>query len=206
MGCAGSKDGAQPAAKGRTMVGPHLKSPEDLKEWPQFPDDCHSLLKKALTKEVWDEYKDKSDASGVSFKTCIFSGCKNPDSHIGAYAGSHDSYTTFAKLFDQIVSDYHGHGKDAKHVTDMTSEGLTCPALAEEDAAMIVSTRIRTGRNLAAYPLGPGITKEQRLEIMKTVTEALDGGEGDLGGQFYPLEGMDAATQKQLIDDHFLFM
>ena len=29
--------------------------------------------------------------------------------------------------------------------------------------------------------------------------------EGDLKGTYYPLNGMDAATQKQLIDDHFLF-
>jgi len=44
--------------------------------------------------------------------------------------------------------------------------------LAEDEAAMIVSTRIRVGRNLADYPLGPGVSKEQRLEIMYKVTEA----------------------------------
>ena len=28
---------------------------------------------------------------------------------------------------------------------------------------------------------------------------------GELSGTYYPLEGMDATTSKQLIDDHFLF-
>ena len=28
---------------------------------------------------------------------------------------------------------------------------------------------------------------------------------GDLKGTYYPLQGMDSATQKKLIDDHFLF-
>jgi len=37
---------------------------------------------------------------------------------------------------------------------------LKCPPFEEEDAAMIKSTRIRVGRNLAAYPLGPGLTRE----------------------------------------------
>lgn len=39
---------------------------------------------------------------------------------------------------------------------------LKCPPLfAEGDSDnMIVSTRIRVGRNLADYPLGPGLTKE----------------------------------------------
>ena len=142
---------------------------------------------------------------GVSFKTCIFSGVKNQDSGIGIYAGSHDAYTTFNKLFDQCISNYHKHEPDAKHVSMMEAEGIENAEFSEEDAAMIKSTRIRVGRNLANYPLGPGVTKEQRLEIMNKVVEACKTFEGDLQGEFYPLEGMDAETQQKLIDDHFLF-
>jgi arginine kinase len=75
----------------------------------------------------------------------------------------------------------------------------------EEDAAMVVSTRIRVGRNLDGYPLGPGVSKEQREEIMAKVVEACNKFEGDLAGKFYPLEGMDSEVQNQLIQDHFLF-
>ena len=42
----------------------------------------------------------------------------------------------------------------------MTSDGLENSEFPEEDAAMINSTRIRVGRNLAGYPLGPGVSKE----------------------------------------------
>jgi hypothetical protein len=35
---------------------------------------------------------------------------------------------------------------------------LKCPPFSKEDDARILSTRIRVGRNLAAYPLGPGIS------------------------------------------------
>jgi hypothetical protein len=59
--------------------------------------------------------KDKKDSSGVSFKTCILSGCQNTDSGIGVYAGSHKGYTEFAALFDPIIMQYHGHAKDANH-------------------------------------------------------------------------------------------
>lgn len=61
------------------------------------------LLNKHLTKEVWDEYKDQKDDAGVSFKTCIFSGCQNVDSGVGVYAGSHSSYKKFNKLFDGVI-------------------------------------------------------------------------------------------------------
>jgi creatine kinase/arginine kinase len=76
------------------------------------------------------------------------------------YAGSPDSYAAFTDLFDKIVEDYHGYKKDAKHVTDMDSSKLHCPPFNEDDSKYIFSTRIRIGRNLAEYPLGPGISDE----------------------------------------------
>jgi hypothetical protein len=42
----------------------------------------------------------------------------------------------------------------------MDYKKLKCPPLTEEQAGMIVSTRIRVGRNLADFPLGPGISRE----------------------------------------------
>jgi len=47
---------------------------------------------------------------------------------------------------------------------------------------LIVSTRIRVGRNLADYPLGPGLTNAQRIEIMTRVTKAFENYTGDLAG------------------------
>lgn len=77
----------------------------------------------------------------------------------------------------------------------MTSEGLENAEFTEEDSAMVNSTRIRVGRNMAGYPLGPGVTKAQRDEIMTKVTSACETFEGDLKGTFYPLDGMSAANQ-----------
>jgi len=72
-----------------TLCGPHLKSEDDLEGMPSFaPGEDKSLLAKHLTEKVWDDYKDQKDAFGVSFKTMIYSGCKNPDSGVGVYAGS----------------------------------------------------------------------------------------------------------------------
>jgi arginine kinase len=87
----------------------------------------------------------------------------------------------------------------------MSAENITNAEFSEEDSAMVVSTRIRVGRNLDGYPLGPGVTKEQRDEIMAKVVEACSSFEGDLAGTFYPLAGMSKENQQSLIDDHFLF-
>ena len=42
---------------------------------------------------------------------------------------------------------------------------LNCPKFPADEDAMINSTRIRVGRNLAEYPLGPALTREQRNEV-----------------------------------------
>lgn len=208
MGCSASKD-AQEVLKvddGKTTaVSSALVKPEDVESFPVFPEGTKSLLSKCLTKQIWFALKDKQDKYGFTFRQAIFSGCKNVDSGIGCYAGSHDSYKVFAPFFDRIVEEYHQHGKTAKHVSDMDASKLNAPPFAPEDAAMIVSTRIRVGRNLADFPLGPALTKQQRLDVMNTVVKGLNTLTGDLKGTFYPLEGMDKAVQDQLIADHFLF-
>mmetsp|Transcript_27258 Transcript_27258/g.41462 ORF Transcript_27258/g.41462 Transcript_27258/m.41462 type:complete len:142 (-) Transcript_27258:84-509(-) len=139
----------------------------------QFPAGTKSLLCKFLTPDVYNKYKGQKDKAGVSFEQMILSGAQNVDSGIGVYAGSHDSYTTFADMFDKIIEDYHTHPKTAKHVSNMDFKQLTCPPLSADDASMIISTRIRVGRNLADFPLGPGISKEQRDKVESLVSSAL---------------------------------
>jgi len=64
----------------------------------------------------------------------------------------------------------------------MDASRLRCPKLPEDEAAMIVSTRIRVGRNIKGYPLGPGITNAQRIEIMNKMEKTFDCFRNDLQG------------------------
>ena len=139
----------------------HFRSADELHDFNSLFSHgiTDSAVSRNLTEKIWNEYKDKKDDAGVSFKTCIFSGVKNLDSGIGLYAGDHSSYRVFNKLFDKVIEEYHGHGPDAVHNSDMKAEGIVNHEFSAEDGAMILSTRIRVGRNLAGYPLGPGITK-----------------------------------------------
>ena len=170
-----------------------------------FPAGNKSLLCKYLTKDIYNKFKGKKDKAGVPFEQMILSGAQNVDSGIGLYAGSHDSYTTFSDLFDKVIEDYHGHKKDGKHVSNMEASKLKCPPFPADEAAMIISTRIRVGRNLAEFPLGPGVTKAQRDSIEKTVSEALKKMTGEHAGTYYSLATMSKKDQEQLIADHFLF-
>ena len=108
-------------------------------------------------------------------------------------------------MMDKIIEQYHGHAKTAKHVSDMDYTKLQCPPFSAADASMIKSTRIRVGRNLAEFPLGPAISREQRNSIEQKVVQACNSFDGELKGTFYSLGSMTDAQRNQLVEDHFLF-
>jgi len=157
------------------QCGSHLESSEALNGFPVFPLGTKSLLSKNLTRDVWEQYNSQNDQYGFPFVDAIFSGCKNVDSGIGVYAGSQQSYQQFSALFNPIIKQYHGH--DAvhdMHPAENPNNRLNAPDFPPDEAAMIRSTRIRVGRNLDGYPLGPGIyDNNTRAEIEGLVVKAL---------------------------------
>ena len=173
-------------------------------KYPEFPSDCKSLLSKYLTKEVFEELKDKKTSSGFTLKTAIASGVQNSDSGIGVYAGDIESYRTFSSLFDPIIKEYHGFNKTDSHISNLNSNDLNAPNPDPENK-YIVSTRIRVGRNIANIPLGPAISEEQRNDVENQASKALNSLEGKLKGKYYPLDGMSEEIASELIEDHFLF-
>ena len=172
--------------------------------YPNLPENCSSLLCKYLTKEVFEELKDKKTANGFTLAQAINSGVVNIDSGIGVYAGDEESYTTFAPLFDKIIEDYHGFKPEDRHQSNLNPNDLNAPN-PDPDGEFIISTRIRVGRNVANMPLGPAISKEQRDLVESIVVEGLKLLDGDLKGSYYPLYGMSKEVQDELIKEHFLF-
>merc|ERR1711874_462801 len=143
----------------------------------QAADNCKSLLKKYLTREVLDKTKDLKTSFGSTLLDVVQSGMENLDSGVGVYAPDAESYTLFHDLFDPIIEDYHtgfksGDKHPARDFGDVETLGNLDP-----EGQFIISTRVRCGRSM----------------------------EGDLKGTFYPLTGMTKEVQQQLIDDHFLF-
>jgi creatine kinase/arginine kinase len=172
--------------------------------YPNFPDDCRSLLSKYLTPEVFESLKELKTQNGFTLEQAIHSGVVNLDSGIGVYAGDQESYSVFAPLFDPIIEEYHGFGTEDAHKSNLNPTGLDAPN-PDPEGLYIVSTRIRVGRNVDNMPLGPGISREQRDKIESSIVEGLHTLEGELAGEYYPLLGMSKEVQEKLIKDHFLF-
>ena len=106
-------------------------------------------------------------------------------------------------MFDPIIQDYHGISADSTHTSDMEVGKIQGNI---DSSAPVHSTRIRVGRSIDGFGLSPGITKQQRIDVEKLMSNALSKLTGDLAGKYYPLTGMDEAVRQQLVDDHFLFV
>merc|ERR1712137_1340197 len=71
----------------------------------QAADNCKSLLKKYLTREVLDKTKDLKTSFGSTLLDVVQSGMENLDSGVGVYAPDAESYTLFHDLFDPIIEE-----------------------------------------------------------------------------------------------------
>ncbi len=176
----------------------------DGSSFPEFTPDNSSLLRRHLSKELFEQLKGRVTSSGFSLPRAIYSGVVNQDSSIGVYAGDAESYLLFSSLFDPIIEDYHGFSTTDTHRSDLNPATLSAPN-PDPAGQYILSTRIRVGRNLAEMPLGPAISREQRKSVESQVARALSHLGGELAGSYYPLLNMEEAVQNRLIDDHFLF-
>ena len=172
--------------------------------YPIFTKEHKSLMAKYLTNDIFDKLKDKKTTNNFTIQNAINSGVKNPDSGIGAYAGDIESYKTFDLLFDPIIKEYHNFSQTDTHQSDLNPDNLNAPNSDDLDK-YIVSTRIRVGRNLKDFPLGPAISDKQRDEVEQIVSEALSSLDGNLSGKYYPINGMSKKDSDSLIKDHFLF-
>merc|ERR1711976_122253 len=167
--------------------------------------DCKSLLKKYLTKEVFEQLKDKKTNLGATLLDVVQSGVENLDSGVGVYAPDAEAYSLFSPLFDPVIEDYHvGFKQTDKHPASDFGDGNAFVNV-DPDGQFVISTRVCCGRSMEGYPFNPCLTESQYKEMEAKVSSTLGGLEGELKGTFYPLTGMTKEVQQQLIDDHFLF-
>lgn len=168
-------------------------------------DGCKSLLKKCMTREIFNSLKELKTPLGTTLLDCIQSGLENRDSSVGMYAADPETYNVFADLFDPIIEEYHtGFAKDAIHPELSWGDPATLQAL-DPDGKYIKSTRIRCARSIEGFPLVAKMTEQQFRDLMGQVQVVLENLEGELKGVFRPLLSMTEEDKNQMIADHFLF-
>lgn len=163
-----------------------------------------SLVQKYLPKDCW-LWLQKSTKYGTSLIDCVKSAVENPDSKVGLYAPDPDCYDTFPEIFWPVIGDYHKVDVySLKSVHDFGDPNL----LSEFDPKYndsIISTRIRVGRTLHGYPMGPKLSRETREQIKMEMLEAFKNLLGEFYGDFTELAELSNDERDHLIQTHYLF-
>lgn len=142
---------------------------------------------------LYGRLKDTKTSSGVTFGSCIKTGIDNKGhpaiKTVGAVAGDEESYTTFKEFFDPVIQERHGgYGPNAIHPTDLDVSKVTDTKI-DPTGKYLMTTRVRTGRSVRGFKLPPVISFEDRRRIESLVVKGLLALDGELKGDYYPLNG-----------------
>jgi len=169
----------------------------------------------SLIREVFDEMKqdDADELNKMAEVTTRFNWNLNKATicaqklkqHVGIYAGDAETFTDMAPVFDKLIQKYHNVDPATNKAAEEKYAKVSLPQLAKADA--IVSTRIRTARNLKSLPFTVNMTKEQRCKLETIMRDSVfNTFEGKLKGEYHPMVGMAEDKRKELVDLHYLYI
>jgi len=192
-------EGLDPLADGR---------PQYTGGYPVWTPKHTSAMRRYLTEEIFNKYKNTRSGKGCTLEMCIKTGVDSPHLGIGITAGDETCYDTFSDIFYPVIKDWHGFdpSKD-KHARNLNAADLVFD---EETAALfnehVVSTRIRAARSLKGHFLTSCATDEDRAAVeqkLKTIFETKF--DGEMKGKYYSLGGMTDEQKEDLRKNGFLF-
>ncbi|CAM9177279.1 unnamed protein product [Chrysoparadoxa australica] len=191
---------------GTSEAKPQLVDP--VSNFPTFTPAHRSLMAKVLQDkpELYTKYCNVKTPGGFTFDQAIQAGIDAGHLGVGIAAGDEDSYDAFKDVMDLVIEGWHGYKPEDKHKIDINADNIKMTA--EQTAKFdkhVVSTRVRAGRSIRGLPLPPATNRANRRTVEKLIKDGLMGMTGPLAGKYYPLGGMTAQEEEQMIQDHFLF-
>merc|ERR1719389_1449969 len=142
---------------------------------------------------VYDELKGLKTSTGVTLAQCMKTGVDNPGhphiKTVGLVAGDEESYSVFKELFDPVTAARQGY--DHTQALQPTNMDINQLSTTDIDPAMqyVLTTRVRTGRSVRGFRLPPQIGFEERRQLEDLCVRALLNMQGDLAGDYFPLNG-----------------
>mmetsp|Transcript_137897 Transcript_137897/g.384544 ORF Transcript_137897/g.384544 Transcript_137897/m.384544 type:complete len:940 (-) Transcript_137897:333-3152(-) len=187
-------------------------------DFPGFPaDKCplqlpdlsrhHSTLVDVLKEEpfIYDRLRSRETTLGVGLARCIKVGMDNRGHHLvrglGMVGGDSECFDTFRELFDRVIQRHLGDAPAAgiclSHPTDLDRFGLRLTALqADPSGTYVLSSHVRMWRNLDGFRFPPAMSRLERHEVERLVTQALMGVRLLSIGEYLPLQGSGSYTPR----------
>lgn len=134
----------------------------------------------------------KQTGLGVTWEDVSRSGCENPDSKVGLYAGDEESYELFWREFKPVIEKCHNVSipREVSSITRLApgvtplqpGHDFTCPSshvlttLSDPSSTNIVDDcRVRVARNLKGFRFPSCATREDRAAVRSRVQDVVLG-------------------------------
>jgi len=176
------------------------------KDFPNFSKH-NNWTSKCLTKEIYEQLREKVTPNGYTLDLAIQTGVDNPGHPfimtVGATLGDEESYMTFKPFYDKIIAKRHnGYAPEDTHTADLGYEKLTN---AKFNPKFVRSSRVRTGRSIRGLALPTFCTRAERREVERLFKTCCGRLTGDLAGTYRALFDMEEKEIEDYIDQHLLY-
>merc|ERR1712178_341834 len=108
---------------------------------------------------------------------------------VGLVAADEECYSVFRELFDPVTVARQGYDHTVAY--QPTNMDISQLSQTDIDPALtyVLTTRVRTGRSVRGFRLPPQIGFEERRQLEDLCVRALLNMQGDLAGDYFPLNG-----------------
>ena len=139
--------------------------------YPEFPENCRSMLKRHLTQNQWQSLRKKKTKHGGNLQFCIRAGTEVFDDPIGVYACDDDAYTRYSAMFMPLIQDLH-QTEPSFLSSNLDSSGVE--ELSAEQRSYVQEIRLTAHRNFSKMPFQPLLSSEDRNKLERRVADALN--------------------------------
>ena len=190
-------------------VGCELPPDEDLSlvaHHPDYPDLCDgaSLLARHLSPLLYTQLIDRTTSSGFTLNDVIQVGVDQEgcgtQAGPGIIAGDAECYDVFRELYQPVLLDLHStcQIEGAKETRAPPSPAGT--TVVPGHSRCITHAKAKLHCNLAGFPFPPAMSRSQRAEVERIISDALS----DLPGSYHPLAELSTGLHQKMKRKGFL--
>jgi len=176
--------------------------------YPEWTDKHKCLVKKHMTKEMYERLKEKGQTSkGFDIDFAIKAGVMLPHVGVGIVNDGVESLNLYKELYDKIVEGWHGFKPEENHKSNMNPADLTPFSIDQETINKYVkSTRVRAGRSINDCSLPAFTSAEDRAKVESLLKKAFKSfDDEDLKGTYFELGSLEGEKLKELRGNGNLF-
>jgi creatine kinase len=171
----------------------------------EYPDITRhrSIMARNLTLGMYAKLRDLRTRNGFNIDEAIQTGVDNVGtfSLTGCVAGDEETYEIFKELFDKVIFEKHQFNPETqKHTSDFNVNKLQ--ETANFDEQYVVSTRIRTLRNIRGYCMPSFCTRGERRDVESILVKSLYNLDEVYNGTYYSLKDLTLEEEATLTSNN----